>query len=134
MCVYFACKECVCDSEFGDPLFLSLASLAASIASIIMTVLYHILRPKDTFTFRQWWRRGRWVVMFIFFSAAAAVVGALAQALFLVSKQYFVSLSSEGICDIVNLQGATASRYREGMVGGLGFFGVFTLLSILLML
>ena len=104
-----------------------------SVTSITMTVFFYLLRPKEKAVFEQWWPRGRWVLLFIFVASAACIIGALSISIDIVTSQWFVTLTPESLCDVLSKQGDAYARYREAMIGGLGFLGFFTLLSVVLM-
>ena len=92
--------------------------------SIILAVLYYLLRPSEEEKFHRWWTRGKYVVAFIFGGTVVTVIFALT---FVGNMMGYYANSSSRMCHI-------SDRYFTSPAVGIVTLGAFVISAFLIML
>jgi hypothetical protein len=92
--------------------------------SIILAVLYYLLRPGEEEKFHRWWARGKYVVAFIFVGTVVTVIFALT---FVGNMMGYFANSSSRMCNI-------SERYFDSPAIGIVTLGLFVIGAFLIML
>ena len=93
--------------------------MCSSIATLTVAFHYYVFRPKDHAEFRTWWRRGRWILLYLILLLFLASLSLLVLTCGLVAAQWLLAYPSEW-CDVLAGTGGATSRFNTTMVLGLG--------------
>ncbi len=104
--------------------------ILSSVTSIILTVFYYILRPRQAFQFLRWWHRGKWVLVAMFIGGTIAVSLTLSLCNTLIGAQYYYRSTDEQCPSIIPGQ----IHYNVSVGSGMFILVLATILSFFTMI